>query len=154
MIKAIIIMIIFDLFCLNTDCNMFMIDRSYFFKFILNYKSRIKFINTSIKIRSIETFVIVFSEFIKLNIKISDSLHEKAMTAEISKMFYIVKDLSTKTLIEMKIMNSKCMKIDFKKLIIKSCQNMLINLFLINFVDLKIKRIVTSIKKIIVFFHN
>ena len=132
---------------------MFMIDRSYFFKLISNYKSKIKIIETSIKIRDIKTFVIVFSEYIKLNIKILNLLDEKAITARILEIFHIMKDLSIKGFIEMNILESKCIKIDFKRMIIESCQNMLIDFSSTNFIDPKIKPVVTSIKKIIVFSH-
>ena len=64
-IKTTIAMIIFDLFCLNTDCKMSMIDKTYFCKLISNYKSKITTIDTSTKVRNIETFVVIFNESIK-----------------------------------------------------------------------------------------
>lgn len=118
-----------------------------------NYKSKIKTTDTSIKMRKIEKFVIVFSESIKINIDISEFLHEKSITAKISKTFHIMNDLSVKILIKMNIIESKRMIIDFKKLAIENCQNVLIELIAINSTDSKIRKIIMSIKKIIVFLH-
>ena len=42
MIKIFIIKFIFDFFCLNIECEMFMIDRIYLNKFLFDYKSKIK----------------------------------------------------------------------------------------------------------------
>ena len=147
-------MIIFDLFCLNTDSEMSIIDRAYFCKLISNYKSRIKTIDTSTKVRNIETSVVIFNESIKINMNIFDLLNEKSVTTRILEIFHIVKELSVKILIEMNIIDSERMIINSNKVIIENCQNMSIDLFATNSTNSRIKRIVTSIKEITLFSHT
>ena len=139
MIKIIITLTIFDFFCLNTNCDMFIIDRNYFCKTISKYKFNIRITDSSIKIRNIELFVVVFSEFIILNMNISRFLNEKLITERIIDIFYIVKKLSIKILIEMNIIKFKRIKIDFRNFMIENCKNMLIELSAINSEDLKVQ---------------
>ena len=154
LIKIIIALNIFDFFCLNTNCDMFMIDRNYFCKMISKYKFKIRITDSSTKVRNIEASVIVFSEFIILNMNISKFLHERLITERITRVFHIVKNLSVKILIEMNIIKFERMKIDFRNVVIESCENMLIELSATNSDDFKVKRIVMSIKNMIIFSHT
>lgn len=131
MIKIIIIKVIFDYLCLNIDYDIFIIDKKYFYKIISNCKLKIEIVKTSIKIRNIETSMVNLNESIKLSMNIFDFRNDKSVVTRISKIFHIVNNLSIKILIEMNIIDSKQMKIDFKTLIIESCQNVLIELFAI-----------------------
>ena len=153
MIKIIIALNILDFFCLNTNCDMFMIDRNYLCKMISKYKSKIRITDSSTKVRNIEASVIVFSEFIILNMNISKFLHERLITERITENFHIVEDLSVKILIEMNIIGLERMKIDFRNLMIESCENMSVELSAINSDDLKVKRVVMSTKNMIIFSH-
>lgn len=133
MIKVIITLTFFDFFCLDIECKLSMINRSYFFKLMSNYKSKIKTTNTSIEIWKIEKLVIVFNESIKKNIDISEFLNEKSITTRKLETFYIMNDLSVLDRNKYKKIETKRMIIDFKKLTIESCQNVSIELTTINF---------------------
>ena len=152
MIKISIINAIFDFFCLNTKCEMFMIDRLYLCKFVFEYKLRIKKF-ASIKVRSIDKTIITFSERIELEFDIFEFFKEKSATAKIKNVFHIVDNLTIKILINMNIIESKRMKIDFQKVQIESCDDMIANFKTESLIESKIKRVVTNFEAIIISFH-
>lgn len=121
MIKASIAKTIFDYFFLNTDCKMSLVDREYLKKSISNYKSKTKFTDTSIKVREIENAIIIFNEYIVVNLNVLDTIGEKSAIAKIIRSFYIVNNSVAKTLIDINIIDSKRIKISAIKFTIESC---------------------------------
>ena len=152
MIKTNIIKAVFDFFCLNTECEISMIDRIYLSKLISDYKSKIKTF-TSIRIRSIEKTIVTFNEHIQLNLDILGFFNEKAAIAKIKELFHIVENLTAKILIEMNIIESKQMKIDFEKVHIRSCENLMTNLKSKSFTKSKIKKVIMCSTAITISSH-
>ena len=151
MIKTCIIKTVFNFFCLNTKCEMSMIDKEYLCKLISNYKLTVK-TSSSIKVRDIEKTIITFNERIELNLEIFDLFNERATIARIKRMFHIVENFTTKILIEMNIIESERIKIDCEKVHIESC-NVVANLKLRSSAESKIKRIVMCFTAVTVLSH-
>ena len=152
MIKTSIIKAVFDFFCLNTECEISMIDRIYLNKLISDYKSKIKTF-TPIRIRNIEKTIMTFNEHIQLDLDILGFFNEKAAIARIKELFHIVENLTAKILIEMNIIESKQMSIDFEKVHIKSCENLMTNLKSKSFTESKIKKVIMCSTAITIFSH-
>ena len=142
MIKTSIIKDIFDFFCLNTKCDMSMIDRKYLKRTVLDCFNRI-IIETVTKVRKIKTTIIISNESIKLEMKISDFILDKTAWARITEIFHLIDNLTTKILLKMNIIESERMKLNFKKLIIENCQEISVNLIFTISTEQKIKRVVT-----------
>ena len=140
MIKASIIKTILDYFCLDTKCEMSMIDREYLKKIILDSTSRI-ITEAETKVRNIKINVIISNECIKLEVKISEFLLDRSALTKITEIFHIVDNLTTKILIEMNIIDLERMKLDAKQLIIESCKNISVNLISTSVSRFKIKKV-------------
>lgn len=153
MIKASIINVIFDFFCFNTKCNMFIIDRLYLNKHLLEYKLKIKEFKF-IKIWNIDKTVITFSERIELKLDISELFKEKSGTVKNKFFFYIVENLIVKSLININIIKLKQIKIDSNKIEINSCENFIFNFKFKGFAKLKIKKVVMKSFAIIISFYS
>ena len=151
MIKICIIKSVFDFFCLNTKCEMFMIDKAYLCKLIFNYKLTVK-TSSSIKVRDIEKTIVTFNERIELNLEIFDLFNKRATIARIKEMFHIVENFTVKILIEMNIIESKRMKIDCERIYIKSC-NVIANLKSKSSIESKIKKVIMCFTAVTVFSH-
>ena len=139
MIKASIIKTILDYFCLDTKCEMSIIDREYLKKIIFDSIFRI-ITETKTKVRSIEINVIISNECIKLEMKISKFLFNRSVLTKITEVFHIVDNLTVKILIEMNIIDLERMKLDAKQLIIENCKNISVNLISTSVSKSKIKR--------------
>ena len=135
-------MIISISFCIDTDCDMFMIDRKYLKNVLFNFESKIKSFSTSMKVRKIDDFTVISFNYITIDFSISETLKNKPAIVKFFKKLQIVDSLSTKVLIDMNIIDSERMTISASKLKIDSCQNILINL------SAKVKN--SSMKKVVI----
>ena len=151
MIKICIIKTVFDFFCLNTKCEMSMIDKAYLCKLIFNYKLTVK-TSSSVKVRNIEKTIITFNERIELNFEIFDFFNEKTIIIRIKRMFHIVENFTVKILIDINIIESERMKIDCEKVYIKNC-NVIANFKSKSSAESKIKKIIMCFTAVTVFSH-
>ena len=152
MIKANIIKTVFDYFCLDTKCEMSMIDREYLKKIIFDSTSKI-ITEAETKVRSIEINVIISNECIKLKVKISEFLLDRNVLTKITEVFHIVDNLTAKSLIKMNIIDFERIKLDAKQLIIESCKNISVNLISTSVSKFKIKKMMMCSNITTISFH-
>ena len=92
-------------------------------------------------------------KYVQLNLYLFDTLDEKTTMIYIVKNVYLVDNLQTNFLINMNIIESECINMNIlsQKIIIKECQNMLMNLSIISRLNQQIQHTVQATQKITIF---
>ena len=136
-----IFMTILNFFCIDTSCEMFMMNRTYLKNNVSDFEKWIKH-SDSVKIRKINDSIVIFFNYIIVNFSISETLNDKSVVTRFFRNLHIVNNLSAKILIEINIINSERMTINATKLKIDSCRKILIN------VSVKIKN--SAVKRVVI----
>jgi hypothetical protein len=116
-----------DYVCLNIDTEVFLIDKNFVFNRLS--KVHIHLMINSLTVREIEINVHETKKYMNLSIYLSSKKDSKKMT-KIHKKMHLVENLKINMLIKNDILESKdiIINIQEKKVIISSCQNMIIEM--------------------------
>ena len=136
-----IFMTVLNFFCIDTGCEMFMMNRKYLKNNVPDFEKRIKH-SDSVKIREIDDSIVISFDYINVNFSISETLSDKPVVTKFFRDLHIVNNLSAKILIDMNIIGSEKITISATKLRIDSCQRILIN------VSAKIKD--SAVKRVVI----
>ena len=114
--------------CMNSETFMSLVDRAFLTKqlfHIVRHKT-----TSSIKIRGIESAIHDNSEYVILDLYMSGKYQENSATAHFKTEFHIVNDVKTNMLIEMNVMKSERINLDFenKIMIISTCRDIQVSI--------------------------
>ena len=135
---------IFHKFCIDIDCDVFFIDRTFLVEQIFNYRKHVKHKINAVKIRDIENFTFSSTKYISIIFEVFDKFVDgELIIINFTRHVYIVDNLKIKMFINNDILDSKKMIIDLNKqqMTIDSCKNIITSLKIINR-DTSIKRII------------
>ena len=108
--------------CIDSECIMSLIDWQFFYSLTLNNTHNIQQTASSISVCDLRTATHQISEYITLNVYLSDT---DDRTAYIKKKFHLINDLKTKILIEIDILTAEKITVKLKStdsvMTIESC---------------------------------
>ena len=131
-------------FCIDIDCDVFFINRTFLIEQIFNYRKHVKHKIDAVKIRNIENFTFNDTKYIFIIFEIFDKfVDDELIMISFTRHVYIVDNLKIKMLMNNDIFDSKKMIIDLNKqqMTIDNCKNIITSLKIINR-DTSIKRII------------
>ena len=140
--------------CVDTNCIMSFVDRSYFRRVLSYYDARIRIIVQNIQIKKIDVKLHDISKYIELNFYIVDKRQNNfKIVAHFEREIHLVDDLKINIFVDMNILIFEFMTLNLKHrlLIIINC-NMTVSLSMI-FREQRIDKILRAIVVVIVSFY-
>ena len=139
--------------CADFEISMSLIDRDYLTKRLS--KIKIQKITTSVTIRDIEKQIYDNSKYVMIDFYISERIIDESVLAHLADEIHIVNNLKVNMLIDMNIMNSEQIILDFDKniLIVSTCKGLSAFIFITS-KDIRVNRTVRTAAKTIVVFET
>lgn len=136
--------------CLDIDCTMSLINRSFFKSHVL--ETLIKILQKSINVREIDSFKHQCQKYVFIDLYLSDTVEDKLAMTHFTRDAHIVNNLKAKLLLSMNIMSSERIFIDIanRLIIVNSCQNLRIELSVTSRANDRIRRVIHFKNRIVI----